>query len=770
MTVSTSLRLWGWCGKLLKWLLVAAVVLALAATALFAWYVLWPVQGLPELEPVDDVVYFDQGWGLTRSAPDRERYYYTPQGTSMPQGATSAAIRYDWFVNLRLPFSDQRFADPDHLRQYRFLVDPAATEANPDQLPVGFTKHFDPVTGDELLDITCAACHTGELHYTQGDRRLALRVDGGQAMHAISDTSRGSFAPKLVASLFYTAANPLKFDEFARDVLGTRYPQGKAALKDKLWATLARFAGSPQNNPFGHLYPREEGFGRTDALGRIGNTVFGDHLVPANYQVSSAPVSYPFLWDIWRFSWVQYNGSVSQPLARNVGEAMGVGARIPLLNDTGGPLPADERFRSSVRITDLHAIEQTLQTLQPPTWPEDVFGPVDPELAQQGGELFVQHCQGCHGPHRVSEARQQALAPLKPSSQGEWRIEVIPVEHIGTDPATAAGFMDRRYDLSAAGLTDQDLQQALEPLLNRQLVRQVRYRLREVIRLRQAQDLPVGDLPALLAAYPTSSPEARVPAAQFAAIHQALQAVAAPLPAIPDVRTPAPDPLRCDLQCQTVALLWQLVHGQDAAAITLDGLDVTRLTEGAALNLVGILVKNRYYQDHNLGYEQQQCLEGFGTLDLPQQILGYKPRPLAGVWATPPFLHNGSVPSIYQLLSPPETRSERFLVGSREYDPVHLGYRLVTAADAPEDARGFWLDTSLSGNRNTGHGFAADPAIWAQHQADPQAHPLPGGVIGPVLTHNQRLALLEYLKVHQDQPTADYEVTPASCQIAQARP
>ncbi|SFL91380.1 di-heme-cytochrome C peroxidase [Marinobacter zhejiangensis] len=763
MTMSTSLRLWGWCGKILKWLCIAVLAMLILAVAGFVWYVLWPEKSLPPLEVVDEVVYLEQGWGVQREAAPRQLYYYTPQGTTMPQGESRGAIRYDWFVHLRLPFSDQRFADPEHMRRYRFLVDPAATAANPDQLPVGFTRHFDPVTGDQLLDITCAACHTGELHYTRDNRRYAVRIDGGQAMHAISDTTRGSFAPMLVVSLFYTAINPFKFDEFARNVLGSRYPEGRDALKDRLWDSLKRFASSPQNNPFGHLYPLEEGFGRTDALGRIGNTVFGDHLVDANYQTSAAPVSYPYLWEIWKFDWVQYNGSVSQPLARNIGEAMGVGARIPLLNDTGGPLPPAERFRSSVRIEDLHAIEQTLHSLQPPTWPEPIFGAVDNGLADKGKALFAQHCQGCHGPHIASEARQQAQAPQKPGPEDEWRIEVIPVRHIGTDPATAQGFLDRRYDLSRTGLTDHDLEQTLTPLFNRQLTRQVRYRLREVIDLRRSQGLPLGNLPQLLAEYPHASPEAMVPVDAFAAIRQEMEAVASPLPTVPDVRTPAPDPLTCDLNCQTVALLWNLDHGQDYAAIAMDALDVTRLTEGEALNVVGLLVKNRYFQDHQLTFEQQQCLEGFGTLDLPQQILGYKPRPLAGVWATPPFLHNGSVPSIYQLLSPPETRSERFLVGSREYDPTHLGYRLVTEEDS--DTKGFWLDTSLSGNHNSGHAFAADPELWARHRADPASEPLPEGVIGPVLTHNERMAVLEYLKVHRDTPDENYggQAAPASC-------
>ncbi|GGO77461.1 hypothetical protein GCM10011348_07050 [Marinobacterium nitratireducens] len=755
-------RLWLAFGWLLKRVLGLMVLLAVLAFGAFAWFVLWPVATVPPPEPVDELVYLDQGW----SQADRELYYYTPQGTSMPQGASRGALRYDWFVHLRLPFSDQRFADPEHLRRYRFLVDPAPTPQNPDLLPVGFSRHFDTAIGEEVLDISCAACHNGELHFSRGGRTFGLRVDGGQAMHALTDSSRGQFAPMLLASLAWTAVNPFKFDQFARDVLGTRYPAAKGTLRRNLWTSLRHFVSDPQNNPIAHFYPVEEGYGRTDALGRIGNTVFGDHLVSDNLQVGSAPVSYPYLWNIWKFDWVQYNGSVAQPLARNIGEALGVGARIPLLSDTGAPLPEPERFRSSVRVPELVKIEGTLQRLQPPAWPEDILGPVDRGLATTGRELFVEHCQGCHGPHVAGAARQQAYAPLKPFPGMEWRIEVIPTSHIGTDPAAAQGFLERRYDLRATGLDNEDIDQALRPLLHRQLTREVRYRLAEVVRWRAVAQLPLGDLPSLLASYPAESADGRLPQAQFDSIRAALEAQAEPLPPVPDAATPPPDPLDCDLSCQTQALLWNLQHGAEHAAATLAALDVSRLSEGEALNVTGILIKNRYFRDHNIGFEQQQCIEGFGTLDLPQQIEGYKPRPLAGVWATPPFLHNGSVPTIYQLLSPPDSRDRRFLVGSRQYDPERLGYLVISDRDATGEERGFWFDTRDAGNGNGGHAFVADPVLWERHQADPGANPMPRGVIGPLLSHHQRLALIEYLKIHRDGPATPADYRASDCGLS----
>ena len=95
----------------------------------------------------------------------------------------------------------------------------------------------------------------------------------------------------------------------------------------------------------------------------------------------------------------------------------------------------------------------------------------------------------------------------------------------------------------------------------------------------------------------------------------------------------------------------------------------------------------------------------------------YQARPLTAIWATAPYLHNNSVPTLYDLLLPAKDRRAVFYTGRREYDVQHLGFV------ADDDGRHrFKFDTSLSGNRNTGHAF------------------------GDTLTEPQRLDLLEYLK------------------------
>jgi hypothetical protein len=85
----------------------------------------------------------------------------------------------------------------------------------------------------------------------------------------------------------------------------------------------------------------------------------------------------------------------------------------------------------------------------------------------------------------------------------------------------------------------------------------------------------------------------------------------------------------------------------------------------------------------------------------------YKARPLNGIWATAPYLHNGSVPSLWQLLKKPSDRVKTFLVGSRTFDPVEVGFKYRDRDYGPDDPK-FRLDTRLPGNRNTGHAYPKD--------------------------------------------------------------
>jgi hypothetical protein len=100
-------------------------------------------------------------------------------------------------------------------------------------------------------------------------------------------------------------------------------------------------------------------------------------------------------------------------------------------------------------------------------------------------------------------------------------------------------------------------------------------------------------------------------------------------------------------------------------------------------------------------------------------LMAYKGRPLEGIWATAPYLHNGSVPTLYDLLLPPAQRPAKFAVGTRNFDPTKVGYD--TAPTAPGNS--FTYDTSLPGNSNKGHVYGVG-----------------------ALSDIQRRELLEYLK------------------------
>jgi mono/diheme cytochrome c family protein/predicted house-cleaning noncanonical NTP pyrophosphatase (MazG superfamily) len=104
----------------------------------------------------------------------------------------------------------------------------------------------------------------------------------------------------------------------------------------------------------------------------------------------------------------------------------------------------------------------------------------------------------------------------------------------------------------------------------------------------------------------------------------------------------------------------------------------------------------------------------------------YPAKPLEGIWATAPFLHNGSVPTLYHLLRPSE-RPEKFLVGQKDFDPVRVGFEIrpdkITRDPGLEP---FEFNTSVKGNLNTGHEYGAE------------------------LSDEDCEALIEYLKVHRD--------------------
>ena len=94
------------------------------------------------------------------------------------------------------------------------------------------------------------------------------------------------------------------------------------------------------------------------------------------------------------------------------------------------------------------------------------------------------------------------------------------------------------------------------------------------------------------------------------------------------------------------------------------------------------------------------------STDKNLQGLVYKARPLNGIWATAPYLHNGSVPSLWELLQKPENRVVKFWVGSRKFDPVNVGF--VTTEGLNEFQVLTPAGAIQAGNSNRGHEAGTD--------------------------------------------------------------
>jgi len=565
------------------------------------------------------VMFLDQGF----SESDRQSFYYLSQGSQL--------IPYHWYLALEQENSKTLFRDAAHMRELGYIPQPADPTKNPDGLPVGFTKDDNPdavnsytikkaflganyqlenyPTTNAWLGLTCAACHTSQLDYNG----KSIRIDGGAAL-----VDHQTFMTRLAAALQATHEDPAKMERFGRKVLKPNWNQGEQdALKARVGAYSEVLNRLVEQNATDVAY----GFGRLDAFGAILNRITETGLgISGNHAESNAPVSYPFLWTTPELDWVQCNSAVSNAIARNVGEVLGVYAHMQLTgtSQTG-------QFDSTARLDNLDRIEGYVSQLEAPAWPAQVLGAIDSVKAEKGKELYAANCKGCH-----VIRDENGKFPRHTPQEDEIKQFIVtnspPLRKIGTDPQM---------------------------------------------------------------------------------VHNVLSRFAEPGDLAPFIPTDLPDAMKKGDKVASVVLLSVAVGAVIDRQLQAEGL------KGDALR------------------DTKVRLNGGRTtkaqLVPPAQIIStYKARPLNGVWATAPFLHNGSVPSLYQLLLPEDQRVNVFKVGSREFDPINVGY--ITDASV-----GFEFDTSLPGNRNIGHSGPEHTQIKVDGRWRD-------------FTDEERWALVEYLK------------------------
>lgn len=364
--------------------------------------------------PGDGFHYLNQV-GATQA--DQSRYYHLSGGTQF--------IPYEWFLALPDGQGQGLFLDDEHLRRIRLMPDLQPSPHNPDRLPIGFTKTTydqDPKLFREYIGVTCAFCHTSHFTYMTPDKREHhLYVEG-----ASSFQDNFAFMKSLLEAVVRAANDDAAFDCFAGRVLkSTADEPRRLRLRKQLEAVGSRLLSraSPEVATWG--------IGRIDALGRAGNSLYSN-LDHDNYRYVNAPVSIPPLWNIQHYDWVQWSGSIQNPLARNIAQIIGIGAG--LFEDKGFLDNPATRFASSLDVKGLTELETLTETIRPPHWPEAIFGAIDLPRATAGKALYKARCKHCHVPK-----------PLEtPTVFGQrFELTLVDQEEVGTDPAYLKNFASR---------------------------------------------------------------------------------------------------------------------------------------------------------------------------------------------------------------------------------------------------------------------------------------------------------------------------------------
>ncbi|ESQ12678.1 MAG: hypothetical protein N838_16530 [Thiohalocapsa sp. PB-PSB1] len=529
--------------------------------------------------------------------------------------------------------------------------------SQPAGLPVGFT------TNDDHIGMTCAACHTRQIE-VEG---TAYRIDGGPAMVDFQ-----SFLQDLSTAMREVQDNPDTFTAFAQAVLGAPPSEEQlAALRLEVAAWFLRFdtlmsKALPKDNPWGP--------GRLDAVGMIFNRLTGldigegtGHIIADNIQVADAPVRYPFLWNAAiqdKTQWPGFadNGDDLLALSRNLGEVFGVFADFAPEKDEWRILGVNYLATNSANFEGLAALENHIKKLGPPQWPWQE-GPlaIDQQRAERGKAIYESPTKtedgGCAGCHGIRKGTRRVF------SEETW---ATPLCDVNTDT--------REYQVLSWEADTGVLNGATIPFLKDPL---------------QPRDKAFSILgtAVLGSILQHSSPIAMEMETIAKKNADRIQAV------LGDRGTTIIQKFATDLQ----ALQSKLITAENKELI------------GAFRDLPKV------WRNQS---SQGRCKDSFSD---PDPAIVYESRVMQGIWAAAPYLHNGSVPTLEDLLEPTAERPSSFQVGPA-YDPIKIGlaaeqtqfdYTYVTTD----------CDDRDSGNSRCGHEY------------------------GTKLSEEEKKDLLEYLKV-----------------------
>jgi hypothetical protein len=623
------------------------------------------------------VRYLWQGW----SPADSLWFYTTTQGSDL--------LPYDFFMALEQPGTGKPFRSDDNLYSYGYLPQ-TATRHNPDALPVGFVK--DTYIGKDYLGFTCAACHTGQVNY-QG---VAMRIDGGPA-----GSDMDSFLQDLERSMRALETDANARAQFVKRVLDRgNYSSAKEVEQD-----LVNFTRRLSMYVLVNRSPTRYGYYRLDAFGRIYNRVL-EHVLTQD----------------------QLNAEV-QAMVNDGDLSQARFDEIKSYNHGDNVLTGKQRDHLVFRLAQLLTLKEQVQLSK------RIFNTPDAPVSYPFLWDVPQH-DYVQWNGIVPNA---GLGPI-----GRNTGEVIGVfatldwsQQPGISVASVIsgqGFRGPHIDFKSS--------------VNVHNLRRLEHNLEAL----QSPKWPEDILPAI------DKGRVRKGEALFsqlcAACHtnidpsSADRRVVAQMTSLKNVRT---DPKMAVNSVKydglSGILLNQYTSSGGGPVLIGQRAPVASLLTKATLSVVATPSANKTIVRSGLDWADDLLTSFLGndikpsikrgnydpdtTADPYASLLSYKARSLNGIWATAPYLHNGSVPTLYDLLLPKkgpkgpkdppdppdaEFRPDKFMVGSREFDPQKVGLK-------SSGYDGFLFNTALPGNSNAGHEYGTK-----------------------VLSKEDRLNLLEYLK------------------------
>ncbi len=552
-----------------------------------------------------------------------------------PQGST--LIPRAWLLALEQPDSELLFLDPSHIISLGYIPQRKESHHNPDGLPLGFSYE------GRFVGLTCAACHTALIRH----RDTAWIIDG-----APSGASLDLLLKKLALAMEQTASDDDKFERFAKRVLVDQ-KTGQDQLRLDLRLSWLERRGYNERNLAGQ--PNLAfGPGRVDAFGAILNEVSARFLhAPENTRPANAPVSFPFIWDAPHHDRVQWNGIAENEkkpllepllgtkhvgaLGRNIGEVLGVFGSIDPISE--GTVSQFKGYPSSANKQSLIWAEETLSNLWSPTWPSELATP-DPQLVKAGELLYKRNCIDCHSIIDRKDENRQVTAKLVDVKTDPQHFKNF---GLGASTKFLEGRMIDFNPLKRFGATSP------RGLILKHLVQRAMFYRDE----KNASLFAVAIDP--MEFMQNNAPD----------LSMAIEAT-----------------IQLDGDQKVKGHFYSLDFGivdkdQVVELITAKGeklkADIKTLEQVVAPNLHELLRKSN-----------------------PSKSAGaaYKARPLNGIWATAPYLHNGSVLTLDEILKPAKKRKPSFNLGSGQFDAVNVGFM----DDGP-----FEFDTRVTGNSNSGH-------------------------------------------------------------------